>query len=338
MATVTENIEISPSGQKLIVTDQDPLAVVSEVFTTTESRSAFVRALLVLGNKVALTGNRLREQLGITSYNFAAVVAENADIVDHFGNQDEWLCSPFTDILKRYQGECFIKKDVDFVLTSGEISEVAPVFATAGFSPVDRQVASGVRVVDIPGESGQATFVALKDSWYHRPPWPKIGQLYAPLNTDEPNHEYFRLSVPWSTVHLEPLVCDDLYPVSESFPLHHLNMGAVGIGLLWSFTLSGPDGDLLLPGPENRSDYYWQAAFFPYLMSLYNRGRLPQKHLWERPIRDMSLSMFEILDKGYGWDWARSQKNLSRPPEDFYKNVIRSYQIGFKDVYGWPQF
>lgn len=322
--------QLERAATERIIADVTAYEAVSGVFTDPQQRAAFVRGLVSLGDGVSLGGRTLREKLlGCTTFDFASTVQLNALDVAGQLNPDTVRTYWTLSNLAKFPTERMVRDDLDFTLGDQEIEAVSRVFSPLGFNTKTIRADNGVRIVEVNGDNGVATFALESESWHTRPPWPKIGTIHAPLVVDG-EQPSFHLDTGWGSLYCYPFVCPGMGLGELRNPMHPRNVAAAGRALLGTFTIAAPDPDenvggrqglnyKMLPLPVDRNALCEVVAKFVLLVEKIRLGEL-REDVYRSGIRDLSLALFEITLKWEGWDAARG--------DNFYSQIHSAYLGG----------
>ncbi|MEK9196451.1 MAG: hypothetical protein AAB914_03725, partial [Patescibacteria group bacterium] len=156
--------ELERAATEFVDRKLDAKAIVSSVFPMINDCTAFLDRLRSLaatpGCTVSLNGRALREAIGFQTYDYFESIKREAIIIQQSEDRVDpkaYLLRPLLPALLK-NTDRFAKPDLDFTVTGGKIDTVKDTFNCLGFQVTDAHAFNGVRVVEVLGENGVASF------------------------------------------------------------------------------------------------------------------------------------------------------------------------------------
>ncbi|MBL8015251.1 MAG: hypothetical protein JNK26_03635 [Candidatus Doudnabacteria bacterium] len=285
----------------------DAAEVVSQVFVNESSQKRFVEALCRLGQmgaKIKVGGRRLREMVGCGTMDFARDIRSYAEslIYDRPG---DWLRlgSLLVKFLEKYPEERMQKPDLDFFVWNSSPEIITEVFTSLGFVASLHEASGEVKVVNIEGENGIATFVG-EDSWQTGDDWPKFG-IKADFNPA--SVPTFDLAVRWVSLYRYQVEIPNVYPNNPKEPKR---VAAVGRALLWLVTATDPDKKILkVPFPASQEYFIRTIEAIPSLLREIEVNPKLEK-LYRSGLRDMAIALSIIVLTDWSYSNEIDRKNF----------------------------
>lgn len=318
--------ELERAATEFVDRKLDAKTIVSSVFPRKNDCTVFLDRLRSLaetpGCTVSLNGRALREAIGFTTYDYSKSIQSEAIIIQQSGDRVDpkaHLLRPLLPALLK-NTDRFTRPDLDFTVTGQSLDIVVETFQDSKFKVNDDQAFNGVRVVEVLGENGVASFVDPDQSWYSQLPAPKILTISAPLETDPKQESYFHLHTRWGNLYLYPLACPGLGMNDLSDPTSPKSMAATARALMLAATVSGPDQKpLRIPMTGFRGAIYDAVEEFVPILKKIGKGEL-EENPYRSAIRSMSLALLLIV---------RRQETLDILTQDhFFSHVVAAHKRG----------
>lgn len=313
--------ELERAATEFVTHKLDAREIIRPVFSDDDRGKVFLEVLRDLPT-VALTGRTLREAIGFHSYDYSQSVKSEALVIQHSSDKADpqaFLLRPLLPYLLSYP-ERVAKPDLDFLVTKYDLGKLAEMFRQRGFPVVDAHAFNGVRVVDVTGDRGVASFADSSESWFSQLPAPKLLTVNAPLETGNNNKLIFHLHTRWGNLYLYPLACPGLGMNELADPTLPKSISAVARALMLAATVSDPGRKpLKIPMTGFRGAIYDVVEEFAPVLRKIKRGELPEPP-YSSAIRSMSLALLLIV---------RKYETLDRLTRDhFFGSVVNAHHRG----------